>query len=261
MTSDETRLNVALEAAGITPYETDLADLIIQLGARQAVAHRRAGAASQPRRDPRDLSADDGAGRARAGAGRPGGGRAALSAREVPAGQGRLQRREFRRRRTPAPICVVESEGNGRMCVTLPRDPRSRCVGIEKMIPSLADLEVFLQLLPRSATGERMNPYNSIWTGTRGADGPEEFHVVLLDNGRTDGARGRRGARDAALHPLRRLPERLPGLPPDRRPCVRLDLQRTDRRDSHAAAAVAGAFARRCRMRRRSAAPATKSVR
>ena len=56
-------------------------------------------------------------------------------------------------------------------------------VGIEKIVPSLADLEVFLQLLPRSATGERMNPYNSIWTGTRGADGPEEFHVVLLDNG------------------------------------------------------------------------------
>ena len=81
-------------------------------------------------------------------------------------------------------ICVVESEGNGRMCVTLPR-VLITLVGIEKIVPSLADLEVFLQLLPRSATGERMNPYNSIWTGTRGADGPEEFHVVLLDNGRT----------------------------------------------------------------------------
>ena len=91
-------------------------------------------------------------------------------------------------------ICVVESEGNGRMCVTLPR-VLVTLVGIEKIVPSMADLEVFLQLLPRSATGERMNPYNSIWTGTRGAggegvpggsaDGPEEFHVVLLDNGRT----------------------------------------------------------------------------
>ena len=81
-------------------------------------------------------------------------------------------------------ICVVESEGNGRMCVTLPKILIT-LVGIEKVVPSLADLEVYLQLLPRSATGERMNPYNSIWTGTRGGDGPEEFHVVLLDNGRT----------------------------------------------------------------------------
>jgi L-lactate dehydrogenase complex protein LldF len=59
-------------------------------------------------------------------------------------------------------------------------------VGIEKVIPRFSDLEVFLQLLARSATGERMNPYNSIWTGTTAADGPREFHVVLLDNGRTD---------------------------------------------------------------------------
>jgi L-lactate dehydrogenase complex protein LldF len=90
-------------------------------------------------------------------------------------------------------VCVVESEGNGRMCVTLPR-VLITLVGIEKVIPTMADLEVFLQLLPRSATGERMNPYNSIWTGTRGVEGigagtgnsgPEEFHVVLLDNGRT----------------------------------------------------------------------------
>src|SRR5215212_8095297 len=57
--------------------------------------------------------------------------------------------------------------------------------GIEKVIPTLQDLEVFLQLLPRSATGERMNPYNTLWTGTAAGDGPEEFHVVLLDNGRT----------------------------------------------------------------------------
>jgi L-lactate dehydrogenase complex protein LldF len=70
------------------------------------------------------------------------------------------------------------------MCVTLPK-MLITLVGIEKIIPRFADLEVFLQLLPRSATGERMNPYNSIWTGTTAADGPEEFHVVLLDNGRT----------------------------------------------------------------------------
>jgi L-lactate dehydrogenase complex protein LldF len=80
---------------------------------------------------------------------------------------------------------VVESEGNGRMCVTLPPVLIS-LIGIEKIVPSFADLEVFLQTLPRSATGERMNPYNSIWTGTTRGDGPQEFHVVLLDNGRTN---------------------------------------------------------------------------
>ena len=94
-------------------------------------------------------------------------------------------------------VCVVESEGNGRMCLTLPR-VLITLVGIEKVDPVRSrDLEVFLQLLPRSATGERMNPYNSIWTGVTAGDGPEEFHVVLLDNGRTHGARRCRVARDA----------------------------------------------------------------
>src|SRR5262249_41476173 len=51
--------------------------------------------------------------------------------------------------------------------------------------PTFSDLEVFLQLLPRSSTGERMNPYTSLWTGVTPGDGPEELHVVLLDNGRT----------------------------------------------------------------------------
>jgi L-lactate dehydrogenase complex protein LldF len=82
-------------------------------------------------------------------------------------------------------VCVVESEGNARMCLSLPR-VLITLVGIEKIIPKFRDLEVFLQLLPRSATGERMNPYNSIWTGVSPGGGPREFHVVLLDNGRTN---------------------------------------------------------------------------
>lgn len=77
---------------------------------------------------------------------------------------------------------VLESEGNGRMCLTLPETLIS-VVGIEKLLPSWRDLEVFLQLLPRSSTGERMNPYTSMWTGA--VEG-QEFHLVLLDNGRTD---------------------------------------------------------------------------
>jgi L-lactate dehydrogenase complex protein LldF len=82
-------------------------------------------------------------------------------------------------------VSVVESEGNGRMCTTLPEVLIS-VMGIEKVLPRWADLEVFLQLLPRSSTAERMNPYTSLWTGVTPGDGPREFHLVLLDNGRTD---------------------------------------------------------------------------
>ncbi len=79
---------------------------------------------------------------------------------------------------------MVESEGNGRMCLTLP-ETLITVMGIEKVVPSWRDLEVFLQLLPRSSTGERMNPYTSAWTGVHPSDGPQAFHLVLLDNGRT----------------------------------------------------------------------------
>ncbi len=81
-------------------------------------------------------------------------------------------------------IAVVESEGNGRMCTTLPR-VLITLMGIEKVLPEWRDLEVMLQLLPRSSTAERMNPYTSIWTGVREGDGPQEFHLVLLDAGRS----------------------------------------------------------------------------
>ncbi|HET6394622.1 MAG TPA: LUD domain-containing protein, partial [Blastococcus sp.] len=81
-------------------------------------------------------------------------------------------------------LSVVESEGNGRMCLTLPQTLIT-VMGIEKVVPTWRDLEVFLQLLPRSSTGERMNPYTSLWAGVTPDDGPQEFHLVLLDNGRT----------------------------------------------------------------------------
>ena len=83
-------------------------------------------------------------------------------------------------------VCIVESEGNGRMCLTLP-ETLIAVAGIDKVVPRFQDLEVLLQLLPRSATGERMNPYNSIWTGVDATgDGPQAFHVVLMDNARTE---------------------------------------------------------------------------
>ncbi|HUO37854.1 MAG TPA: 4Fe-4S dicluster domain-containing protein, partial [Mycobacterium sp.] len=74
-------------------------------------------------------------------------------------------------------------------------------MGIEKIVPTFSDLEVFMQLLPRSSTAERMNPYTSMWTGVHPGDGPQEFHLVLLDNGRSavlGDAVGR-----AALHCIR----------------------------------------------------------
>src|ERR1035441_3437227 len=75
-------------------------------------------------------------------------------------------------------VCVVESEGNGRMCTTLP-PVLVTILGIEKLVPTFTDLEVFLQLLPRSSTGERMNPYTSLWTGVTPGDGPPAVHALL----------------------------------------------------------------------------------
>jgi L-lactate dehydrogenase complex protein LldF len=184
MTSDEIRLNPALQAAGITPYETDLADLIVQLGEDQP-SHIVVPALHRNRMEirrifsekmnlpelgyrPEDLT--DAA-------------RAYLREKflRVPVA---ISGGNFAIAETGS-VCVVESEGNARMCLSLPR-VLITLVGIEKIIPRFRDLEVFLQLLPRSATGERMNPYNSIWTGVSPGSGPREFHVVLLDNGRTN---------------------------------------------------------------------------
>jgi len=184
MTSDETRLNLALEGAGIVPYETDLADLIIQLG-HDRPSHIVVPALHKNRHEIRQLFMD------RMQLGELG---------DEPAELTRAARAFLREKFLRVPVgfsganflvaetggvCVVESEGNGRMCLTLPK-VLITMVGIEKIVPWLQDLEVFLQLLPRSATGERMNPYNSVWTGVTPGDGPEEFHVILLDNGRTD---------------------------------------------------------------------------
>lgn len=85
-------------------------------------------------------------------------------------------------------VCVVENEGNARQSTTTPRVLVS-LVGIEKVIPRLADLAVMLKLLARSATGQPMTVYTSIFGGTRlegEKDGPEEFHLVLMDNGRSE---------------------------------------------------------------------------
>ena len=124
-------------------------------------------------------------------------------------------------------ICLVTNEGNGRMVTTLPR-VHVALMGIEKLVPTLADLDRCLKVLARSATGQKLTVYTTLVRGPRGratTDGPEELHVVLLDNGRSADPRRRDGG-DPRLHPLRRVPERLPGLPHHRRPRVRRHLSR-----------------------------------
>src|SRR6185436_10719324 len=84
-------------------------------------------------------------------------------------------------------ICLVTNEGNGRMVTTLPR-VHVAVMGIEKLVPTLADLDVFLKLLARSATGQKITTYTTLVRGPRRPGdecGPEAMHVVLLDNGRS----------------------------------------------------------------------------
>jgi len=183
LTTDEIGLNDALEAEGIAAIETDLAELIIQLAGERS-SHILVPAIHKNRAEIRELFArrlgveglsDEP--RALAAAARTHLRRKFLTAKVAVSGA------NFGVAETGS-ICIVESEGNGRMCLTLPRVLIS-VMGLEKIIPAWQDFEVFLQLLPRSSTGERMNPYTSFWTGVTPGDGPEEFHLVLLDNGRT----------------------------------------------------------------------------
>jgi L-lactate dehydrogenase complex protein LldF len=189
MATAEIELNEALAVRGIAAWETDLAELIVQLG-DDLPSHILVPAIHRNRAEIREIF--------RREMGKVG--RAAPDdLTDVPAelaGAARLHLREkFLRAKVAVSganfavaesgtLVVVESEGNGRMCLTLP-DVLVSVVGIEKVVPTWADLDVFLQLLPRSSTGERMNPYTSTWSGVTPGDGPQEVHVVLLDNGRT----------------------------------------------------------------------------
>ncbi|YCK35558.1 lactate utilization protein B [Actinomadura sp. ATCC 39365] len=183
MATQEIGLNEALARRGITAYETDLAELIVQLG-DDFPSHILVPAIHRNRSEIRKIFLDR----------MPGVPDGLTDEPPALAEAARLHLRErFLRSKVAVSganfmiaetgtLVVLESEGNGRMCLTLPETLIS-VVGIEKLLPTWRDLEVFLQLLPRSSTGERMNPYTSTWTGaTEGQD----FHLVLLDNGRTD---------------------------------------------------------------------------
>lgn len=190
MATQEIDLNEALEEQGIAAWETDLAELIVQLG-HDLPSHILVPAIHRNRTEVQEIFK-----REMGQYGRPAPGDISDEPAEL-AGAARLHLREkFLRAKMAVSggnfivaetgtLVIVESEGNGRMCLTLPETLVS-VVGIEKIVPTVEDLEIFLKLLPRSSTGERMNPYTSLWTGTTEGDGPQDLHVVLLDNGRSD---------------------------------------------------------------------------
>jgi L-lactate dehydrogenase complex protein LldF len=183
MTSAEIQLNPFLEAAGVKAYETDLAEIILQLG-NEEPSHIVVPALHVNRSQVREIFAHS---------------MGIKDLSDEPKVLTAAARTYLRQKFLTVPtaisganflvaetgsVAVVESEGNGRMCLTLPRTMIT-LAGIEKVIPRFQDLEVMLQVLARSATGERMNPYTSLWSGVTPGDGPQRFHVVLLDNGRS----------------------------------------------------------------------------
>lgn len=185
MATEEIELNEALEHAGIEAVETDLGEYIVQI-AGEKPSHILAPAIHKSKGDIADLFA------------RVLGESNLREAEEMAA----VARRRLREKFCTAEmgitganfavaetgtIVLVENEGNIRLSTTLPRI-HVALVGIEKVIPRLTDLAVFLQVLARSATGQKMSSYVSFITGTRRAgetDGAREFHLVLFDNGRT----------------------------------------------------------------------------
>jgi L-lactate dehydrogenase complex protein LldF len=184
MVGEEIELNHALEADGIEPVESDLGELIVQLSGERP-AHIVAPAIHKTRHDVSDLFAEklhsertEDPERLTAIA------RKALREMFARAGVG-VSGANFAVAETGS-IVTIENEGNIRLCTTAPR-VHIALVGIEKIIPRFNDLGVFLRLLGRSATGQRLTSYTSILTGPRrpGEDGPDEMHVILIDNGRT----------------------------------------------------------------------------
>lgn len=200
MATQEIGLNEYLESIGIAAVETDLAELIVQLG-HDKPSHILVPAIHRNRAEIREIFERE----------MPG----ATDLTDEPRVLAMAARAHLRRKFLSAKVAVsganfgvadtgtlavVESEGNGRMCLTLPQTLIT-VMGIEKVVPRFTDLEVFMQLLPRSSTAERMNPYTSMWTGVHDGDGPQEFHLVLLDNGRTGVLADEVGR--AALHCIR----------------------------------------------------------
>jgi len=184
MATEEIHLNEALEHAGITPVETDLGEYIIQL-AHERPSHIIAPAIHKTKGQVADLFGREFKRRVEAD----------------PEVLTKIARDELREKFLQADlgitganfavadtgtVVLVTNEGNGRMVTSLPR-VHVAVMGVEKVVPSLTDLMVFLAILAKSATGQKLSVYTTLVRGPRRAEeleGPDEFHLVLLDNGR-----------------------------------------------------------------------------
>jgi len=185
MASEEIHLNAALAGRGIEPVETDLGEYIIQLAGESPshivvpAIHKTKGQIAALFAEKLGIEPSDDAALLTAAA------RQALRRRFAEAELG-VSGVNFAVAETGT-IVILENEGNARLTTSLPRT-HVALMGIEKVIPRFADLEVFLQLLPRSGTGQVLTAYVSLITGAkrRPADeGPEALEIVVLDNGRS----------------------------------------------------------------------------
>jgi L-lactate dehydrogenase complex protein LldF len=186
MASEEIQLNAALEAAGIRPVETDLGEYVLQLSGEHPV-HIIAPAIEKTKEDVAELFSR-------------------VEGEPVPAeleALTQVARRQLREVFLTADVGItgvnfgvaetgsvvlVTNEGNGRMCSSIPR-VHIAIMGMERLVPTLGDLAVMLRLLGRSGTGQKLTVYTTLCSGPRRAgeqDGPEELHVVILDNGRSN---------------------------------------------------------------------------
>ncbi|MGH7170621.1 MAG: LutB/LldF family L-lactate oxidation iron-sulfur protein [Gemmataceae bacterium] len=185
MTSEEIHLNPALEAAGLEVTETDFGEFIIQLAGERpshlvapAVHHTRESISRILSKHSGETLSDEPYALAQAG-------RRFLREKFAQADMG-ISGANFAVAETGTMV-LISNEGNGRLTTTCPRI-HVALMGIEKVLPRWLDLPVFLKLLARAATGQTLSVYTSLITGPRQpgeTDGPEEFHLVLLDNGRS----------------------------------------------------------------------------
>ncbi len=181
MTTEEIHLNAALEKSGWAPVETDLGEWIIQL-ADETPSHIVVPAIHKSKRQIAELFVDKI-------------GIAPTDDVDVLTQTARVKlREEFAQADVgisgvnfgvaeTGTFLILENEGNARLTTSLPKT-HIAVMGIEKIVPRLADLDVFLKLLPRSGTGQQLTAYQSLITGTSN-EGPEEVHIVIMDNGRS----------------------------------------------------------------------------
>jgi L-lactate dehydrogenase complex protein LldF len=185
MTSEEIHFNNHSEAAGIEPVETDLGEYIMQLAGEKPF-HIIAPALHKTREDVADLFTKHlHVARETVVEKQTAIARVALREKFLEAGMG-ITGANFLVADSGA-IIVVENEGNARLSSSAPKI-HVAVAGIEKLVPRAQDLAAFLKLLDRSATGQPLSVYTSLLAGPRRAgepDGPDEFYLVLLDNGRT----------------------------------------------------------------------------